>query len=241
MKSIKRFLGISVTVILVLGTVACDKNVTGVRLDQTSMVLRVDETRRLSANVLPADAADKAVTWSSSNPNVATVVNGLVTAKSEGSAVITVTTKDGNKTATCSVTVNNRIVSYWEMDSVCVDVEFEDWIDSAIKVQILEEINSLIPFQNEIHVVWDFLWTGKVIIYGQANSEEASYSIESDKLTVVTTHTLTGKYSISNNKMDWTIDRSEGLETIGVKKAVLSIVFVEILSIQNLQTITNIK
>ena len=46
--------------------------------------------------------------WSSSNPNVATVVNGFVTAISAGVATITATAEDGGKTASCAVTVSNQ-------------------------------------------------------------------------------------------------------------------------------------
>lgn len=61
----------------------------------------------LTVNVLPTYLTNKAVTWKSSNPSVATVdQNGKVTAISNGTANITVTTQDGNKTAICKVTVN---------------------------------------------------------------------------------------------------------------------------------------
>ena len=86
--------------------------VTSVTLDQTSASLKVGETVSLTATVKPDDATDKSVTWSSSNTSVATVSStGVVTAKSAGSAIITVTTKDGSKTATCSVTVKAKTVS----------------------------------------------------------------------------------------------------------------------------------
>ena len=63
-------------------------------------------TETLTANVEPATATNKTVTWSSSNASVATVnANGLVTATGVGTANITVTTQDGAKTATCAVTV----------------------------------------------------------------------------------------------------------------------------------------
>lgn len=80
--------------------------VTSVTLDKTSCDLLVDETVQLLATVNPGIAANKAVTWSSSADDVATVdANGLVTAKSAGNATITVTTADGGKTATCIVNV----------------------------------------------------------------------------------------------------------------------------------------
>ena len=80
--------------------------VTGVSLDKTTLELTEGETAQLTATVLPDNATNKAVTWSTSNASIATVdANGLVTAVSAGTATITVTTEDGSKTATCEVTV----------------------------------------------------------------------------------------------------------------------------------------
>ena len=81
--------------------------VTGVTLDRTEAALSaIGQTLKLTAEVAPSDAANKAVTWSSSNPSVAQVdQNGLVTAKGNGTAIITVTTRDAGKTASCRITV----------------------------------------------------------------------------------------------------------------------------------------
>ena len=80
--------------------------VTGVTLDKTAAELKVDETLQLNATVLPTNATNQNVTWASSAPAVAAVsATGLITAKAEGSATITVTTEDGGKTATCAITV----------------------------------------------------------------------------------------------------------------------------------------
>ncbi len=62
--------------------------------------------QQLTAVVTPSDAANKTVTWSSSNSDIVAVTSsGAVSGKVEGSATITVTTVDGGYTATCQVTV----------------------------------------------------------------------------------------------------------------------------------------
>lgn len=79
--------------------------VTSVTLNKKTLNLEVGKTRKLSATVLPASAADKSITWSSSNTDVASVIsNGTVTAKKAGTAVITATAVNG-KNASCTVTV----------------------------------------------------------------------------------------------------------------------------------------
>ena len=81
-------------------------NVTGVTLNRSTADLFVNDVLQLSATVLPEDATNKNVAWSSSNNQVAEVdEDGNVTAKAQGQAVITVTTEDGGKTATCTVNV----------------------------------------------------------------------------------------------------------------------------------------
>ena len=84
------------------------KKVTGVTLSETNKTIAIGEEFTLTATVTPTDAADKSVKWMSDNSNVATVDEGKVTAVAAGTANITVTTKDGGKTATCAVTVNKR-------------------------------------------------------------------------------------------------------------------------------------
>lgn len=81
--------------------------VTGVSLDKTTAKLtEKGQTVELKATVAPATASIKDVSFATSDANVATVdANGKVTAVGNGTATITVTTDDGNKTAICSVTV----------------------------------------------------------------------------------------------------------------------------------------
>ncbi len=81
--------------------------VTGITITPAELSMLVGSTQQLVAAVIPENATDKNVTWSSDNETVATVdANGVVTAAAPGSATITVTTADGGKTATCAVTVS---------------------------------------------------------------------------------------------------------------------------------------
>ena len=83
-------------------------NVTGVSLDKTSVTIKVDETATLTATVLPEDATDKEVIWSTGNAAIATVTNGVVKGIAEGNTTITVKTQDGGFEATCSVKVEAK-------------------------------------------------------------------------------------------------------------------------------------
>ena len=84
--------------------------VTGVSLDKTEHKVARKKSFTLKATVAPANAAEQGVTWASDNGSVATVdENGKVTGLTEGTAVITATTKDGGKTASCTVNVGIKV------------------------------------------------------------------------------------------------------------------------------------
>ncbi|MGE5396210.1 MAG: Ig-like domain-containing protein [Chitinophagales bacterium] len=114
-------------------TVTVSGEVTGVTLDKSRLNLSVGgETATLIATVTPEEAANKSVTWKSSNSSVATVDdNGIVTSEGAGTAVISVTTLDGGFTATCNVTVAGatalQMVSGGEDHTMCLKQDGTVW------------------------------------------------------------------------------------------------------------------
>lgn len=103
-------------------TVTVTQGVTGVSLDKNNMNIVVGTEGKLTSTVLPANAINKNVTWSTSNKSVATVdQTGKVKGVSPGLVVITVKTQDGNKTASCNVRVQFKDVvntALWYYKSV---------------------------------------------------------------------------------------------------------------------------
>jgi len=93
-------------------TVTVSVAVSGVTLNKQTASIAIGGKENLSATIAPSNATNKTVTWSSSNPAVATVSGGAVTGVSAGTATITVTTADGGKTASCAVTVNPYAVTF---------------------------------------------------------------------------------------------------------------------------------
>ncbi|WP_258422492.1 Ig-like domain-containing protein, partial [Aquiflexum gelatinilyticum] len=82
-------------------------NVSGITVTPSNSNLLVGNSQQIAASVSPANATNKTVIWSSSNPAIATVSsNGLVSAVSEGTTNITARTQDGNFTGTSTITVS---------------------------------------------------------------------------------------------------------------------------------------
>ena len=115
--------------------------VTGVNLNKSSMSLEVGKSETLVATVLPEDARDKTVTWSSDKESVATVKDGVVTAVSPGTAIITVAAGAGAFKKTCVVTVVEREIliteiSYLE-DNTTIELKMGE--SHTIKVKVAPE------------------------------------------------------------------------------------------------------
>lgn len=125
----------TVTVTYVLLTVP----VTDVTLNKSALSLSVGDSEILVATVYPPRSTDRSVVWSSSAPSVASVdQGGKVTAKSAGSAVITVTTNDGGFTASCDLTVAAVTETYLRVTPAVVNLagkQADGGIDAELEVE----------------------------------------------------------------------------------------------------------
>jgi len=114
-------------------------SVTGVQLDKTTIILKEGETENLTATILPENATNKNITWTSSNESVASISNGVVTAIKEGTATITVKTEDGNYTASCEIIVEKRKISVTGITLTPERIELEEGQTAIFTATVLPE------------------------------------------------------------------------------------------------------
>ncbi|MCH6236487.1 fibronectin type III domain-containing protein [Cognataquiflexum rubidum] len=121
--------------------------VTGISLSPSTATLEISRSLQLSPLVLPTNATNKAVTWSSSDPTIATVsATGLVTAVKSGSARISAKTLDGNFTANSQITVPVMnpagIITGFTLVNADSDLEIGPLTDGALlDINVLQGVN----------------------------------------------------------------------------------------------------
>ena len=122
--------------------------ITSLNLDRAESTLEEAGTLTLTATIEPANATTKELEWTSSNESVATVVDGVVTAVSAGSATITARTTDGsNLSATCEVTVLEKVTNYF----VAQDFKIRPGASYSFPVEMVNE-NAIAGFQCDIYL-----------------------------------------------------------------------------------------
>lgn len=141
-------------------TVSGEKvEVTGVTLNRSTLTLNVGQDGALVATITPENATNKLVVWTSSNNQVATVSDGVVMALSQGTAIITATTAEGDFSATCVVTVKGTTV---EVTGVTLD-----------KVNATLQVGSSVTLVATVAPVGA---TDKTVTWSSSNEEVATVS-----------------------------------------------------------------
>ena len=143
-----------------MGVVAVES----VSLNKTVLSLEPGQSETLTATVLPENATDKTVTWTTSNAQVATVENGKVTAVAEGETIVTA--KAGEKEATCKVTVKMGVVAVESVSLNKTDLSLEPGQSETLTATVLPE-NA----------------TDKTVTWATSNAQVAT--VENGKVTAV--------------------------------------------------------
>lgn len=122
---------------------------TSISIDQAQSTIVVGNTITLVAKVSPDDTTLKTVAWSSSDENIATVTDeGVVTAVSVGEVVISATTTDGsNLSATCNVSVIEKVVNYLTAS----DISVQKGGTYSLPIELINE-NDITAFQCDIYL-----------------------------------------------------------------------------------------
>lgn len=154
-----------------IGSAPLNVKVTGVTVSETTKIMSTGADFNLTATISPANATNKDVIWSSNKTDIATVdATGKVTAVSAGTATITVTTTDGSKTASCTVTVNKPTILL--IDDITANVIQNDIYNLPSTVlanlnngKTLEIEVAWQPISADTSVIGTYTFVGSVVEY----------------------------------------------------------------------------
>ncbi len=187
--------------------------VTSVQLNKTEISIKVSEAEILEANVFPSNATNKTVTWSSNSPDVASVDDsGKITANAVGTAIITVTTADGNKTATCTVTVNPMKVQSITLNMNQYAMEVEQSITLIAKIEPFNATNGTLKWESSNENVATVDQNGKVTAVGIGSVHITAKTTDNSELQAGCVITVTPK---PVRVTDLTIDKTAEFIVMG--------------------------
>ena len=156
--------------------------VTGVTLSPSGeKTVALNESLSFVATVAPANATNKNVTWTSSDESVATVSDGAVTLKKAGTTTITVTTEDGNISATCNLTVTEVLATNIIIDN---SLSLKVGEDATISLTILPaDASQTATWSSDDETVATVDATGKVVALKQGTANITAKTTDGTNLT----------------------------------------------------------
>lgn len=196
-----------------------DVAVTEVKITSTVTEVKVGETITLTAEVLPADATNKTVAWTSSDNTVATVKDGVVTGVKAGET--TITASAGGKNATVKVTVKAAATSggetggetgtttgfentYWVLEEEVSDVSgIKITLKNIVYTYIKDSTNGTIYFANIDSAMEELIKTDggtRTVTYEGATGDEFKYTVDGKNITL--TATAEGKTTLTGTIVD---------------------------------------
>lgn len=178
--------------------------VTGVSLDEATAELEEGETLQLTATVAPANATDKSVSWSTSDVDIATVVDGMVTAVAVGNVDIVVTTTDGSYTDTCKISVVPVAVTGVSLDVAAAELEEGETLQLTATVEPADAADPSVEWSSSSDVVATVSAAGLVsaIAAGEATITVTTVDGDfTDECVVTVTEPVSGISDLKDNKV----------------------------------------
>ena len=182
--------------------------VTAVSLNITALTLVEGESEVLTATIVPEDATDKTVTWTSSDERILTVENGRVTALKEGAAIVTA--KAGGKSATCTVTVQKKVIPVSGITLDKTELTLVEGASATLTATVLPEnatdksvtwksSNEVVAVVTSAGLVMA-LTPGSAVITARAGDQTATCALVVEKKVVAVTGITLNKSSLSLTK-----------------------------------------
>lgn len=169
--------------------------VTSISIDYTDITMRIGETFRLTGEVLPENASNKNIIWSSSNTAVATVdQTGMVRAVTSGSAAIIAQSEDSGQITMCNVNVYQPVTGIkLNTNAVTVRKGTEFWLNATITPS--SAINKTVSWTSSNTAVATVDQTGKVTTVSPGSAVITVTSLDGgliDRCSVTVTEPVTG-------------------------------------------------
>lgn len=193
-------------------------SVTGVSLNKTSLKLENAESDTLVATVKPSDATNQAVIWSTTNPSIATVVDGVVTARGTGITTVFAKTQDGGHMAMCTVEVKPIRVTGIELERDSISVYVDKTVNLEATVYPVNADDQKIYWESDNEKIFTVDNFGNItgVREGKAKltatTNDGNYKATCD-VTVVKETVNVENISLNTNNLTMKAGQSENLVT----------------------------
>jgi len=189
---------------LTITLLACTTKVESVALDKSILTIAVGDREALKATIQPQNATDQAVTWDIDNKDFASIsTDGTVTAKSPGKATITVTTRNGGHTATCTLTTIPNV----SLDAKVITLNVGDTKTLLASTRPESAVESGFEWSSSNNAVATVNDKGVTRAVGQGSTTIAVTALDGGKTASCNLTVVQPVKNVSLDRNAWTLER----------------------------------